>query len=146
MPTTNLGLDIINQGDNVSPTPINDNMQKLDKLGVDYVTQQGSSGSWRYRRWKSGTYECWGRYSQQSASPTVQGFNSTGYLPVSMNYPVTFAEAPQLLASARADGNPKSHVAYTEHATSVATVYVGGLDWGEMADLEVCLYAIGRVS
>ena len=37
MPTTNLGLATINQSDNISPTPINQNMEKIDALGVDYI-------------------------------------------------------------------------------------------------------------
>ena len=41
MPTTNLGLNIIEESDMVSPDPINANMQVLDeKLGVDYVSSK----------------------------------------------------------------------------------------------------------
>lgn len=43
MPTTNLGLTIIEESDMVSPDPINANMQVLDeKLGVDYVSAKTS--------------------------------------------------------------------------------------------------------
>lgn len=41
MPTTNLGLSIIEESDMVSPDPINENMQAIDeKLGVDYVRER----------------------------------------------------------------------------------------------------------
>lgn len=30
---------------------------------VDYVTEQGESGIWLYRKWKSGMRECWGHVS-----------------------------------------------------------------------------------
>lgn len=146
MPTTNLGLQTINQSDNVSPAPINANMEKLDKLGLDYVTQQGTSGGWRYRRWRSGTFECWGRFSWQSAAPDVQHDSDTGLRSFQATYPVTFAEAPTCLVTARQDGNPKSYVAYVEHEPSLATWYVGGMDWGKAADMECNVYAIGRVS
>lgn len=141
MPTTNLGLTIINHGDNVSPDPINNNMQTLDALGVDYIVQQGTSGNWRYRRWKSGTYECWGTYKQQTASPTVE---DDDYGAFEMAYPITFVVAPQLFVSARQDGRYQCFVAYVEHETAKAVWYVGNMASGE--DLECYLYAIGRVS
>lgn len=56
--TSNLGLQKINSSDFVSPDPINNNMDKLDKLGVDYIIEQGKSGEWWYRKWKSGRAEC----------------------------------------------------------------------------------------
>lgn len=31
---------------------------------ADYVVEQGTSGSWTYRKWKSGTAECWGITAQ----------------------------------------------------------------------------------
>lgn len=27
--------------------------------GVDYIVEQGTSGDWTYRKWKSGVAECW---------------------------------------------------------------------------------------
>ena len=40
----------------------------LDRTGTslnvgDFVTEQGTSGIWSYRKWNSGAVECWGRYS-----------------------------------------------------------------------------------
>lgn len=141
MPTTNLGLVTINQSDNISPTPINDNMQKIDALGVDYIVSQGTSGNWHYRRWKSGTYECWGRLNVQSASPNVP---DSDFGQFSMQYPITFAAAPQLFVSARQDGNVHAYISYVEHSTTQAQWYVGGMF--KVVDLECSLYAIGRVS
>lgn len=54
----NLGLDVINESDYVSPKIINDNFAKLDALGVDYVVEQGTAGEWHYTKWKSGRAEC----------------------------------------------------------------------------------------
>lgn len=145
MPTTNLGLETILPSDPVSPDPINGNMEKLDALGLDYVVAQGTSGSWRYRRWKSGTYECWGRYSQQSVSPTVQQDDTNGLASFSMTYPVTFVAVPVCLVTARVDGRPQCAVTYVEHGTSAATWYVGWMQWDAGADVECNVYAIGRV-
>lgn len=141
MPTTNLGLTTINQSDNISPNPINQNMEKIDQLGVDYITSQGKSGDWYYRRWKSGTYECWCTFKQQSASPNVE---DSDFGQFSKQYPITFAAQPQLFVSARQDGNVHAYVSYVEHSTTNAQWYVGGLF--KVVDLECSLYAIGRVS
>lgn len=140
MPTTYLGLHTINQSDNVSPTPINDNMEKIDKLGLDYVVAQGTSGNWTYRRWKSGTYECWGTYKYQSASPNVP---DSDYGSFQMSYPVTFAQAPQLFVSCRQDGNVHIYTTYVEHDATAAVWYCGGMM--SVVDLECYLYAIGTV-
>lgn len=31
---------------------------------VDYITEQGTSGIWQYRKWNSGVSECWGKTSR----------------------------------------------------------------------------------
>lgn len=56
--TDNLGMTLINSSDYVSPDPINTNFETLDALGLDYITEQGTSGEWWYRKWKSGRAEC----------------------------------------------------------------------------------------
>lgn len=141
MPTTNLGLATLNQSDNISPTPINQNMEKIDELGVDYIVSQGTSGKWRYRRWKSGTYECWGRLHVQSASPNVP---SSDFGSFQMKYPITFAENPEVFVSARQDGNVHIYVSYVELDPVSAIWYVGGMF--DIVDLDCNVYAIGRVS
>ena len=146
MATANMGLEVINQSDNASPDPINANFAKLDKLGLDYVTSSGKSGIWRWRRWKSGVFECWGRSTRQSLAPTLEGYSEQGYAQLTEQYPVTFSESPSLLVTARADGNPKAHVSYVENSKTTAQWYVGGLDWGKPGvDVECNIYAIGSV-
>ena len=41
---------------------INKIQQIAEKLGLiaDYVVEQGTSGTWTYRKWNSGIAECWG--------------------------------------------------------------------------------------
>lgn len=41
------------------------NQARSEILGVldDYVTEEGTSGSWTYRKWNSGKIEAWGSYS-----------------------------------------------------------------------------------
>lgn len=56
--TDNLGIELINGSDYISPEPINEGFRKIDALGVDYVVAQGTSGEWWYRKWASGRAEC----------------------------------------------------------------------------------------
>ena len=40
----NMGLVTINSSDFVSPEPINNNFEKLDVLGLDYIVETGNAG------------------------------------------------------------------------------------------------------
>ena len=107
MATANLGLETIDASDYVSPTPINNNMAKIDKLGVDYVIAQGKSGEWWYRKWKSGRAECgidakkFGQ--QQLGKPSPE---STTYMTNRMSfgaYPFAFKSKPFVCISFEGD-------------------------------------------
>ena len=84
----------------------------LEALGIkDYITEQGTSGIWRYRKWASGVAECWGEYTDEDVSITTawgQIYDSTamyGYY----NYPSgLFVAAPVEQVTARAGGNGRS--------------------------------------
>lgn len=83
----------------------------LEALGIkDYITEQGTSGIWRYRKWASGVAECWGEYTDEDVSITTawgQIYDSTamyGYY----NYPSgLFVAAPVEQVTARAGGSGK---------------------------------------
>ena len=34
----------------------------MNALKVDYIVEEGTSGIWTYRKWKSGIAECWGKH------------------------------------------------------------------------------------
>ena len=38
----------------------------------DHVVEQGKSGSWYYRKWKSGRRECWGSFAYSNTAMTSQ--------------------------------------------------------------------------
>lgn len=40
---------------------------------ADYIVEQGTEGIWTYRKWNSGTAECWGIYGFASASFSASG-------------------------------------------------------------------------
>lgn len=99
--TTNLGLTLINGSDFISPTPINNNMTAIDKLGVDYVIEQycGNTESWWYRKWNSGRAECgidrksFGNTTMQSSS-WGESFYITSIQFRFGTYPITFVKRP----------------------------------------------------
>ena len=67
----------------------------------DYVTEEGTSGIWTYRKWLSGIAECWASYSYGSISAGgpiggyYYGFTSA------IAFPFTYSSAPSCTASCR---------------------------------------------
>lgn len=55
---------------------------------VDYIVEQGNSGSWTYRKWNSGASECWGILTG-TTSPSDVDSNIAGFsvFDVSWNFP-----------------------------------------------------------
>lgn len=95
--TTNLGLDVINASDYISPEVINKNFSKVDAVGKDYIVEQGTSGEWWYRKWKSGRAECGIDYKdfgdQNFASRGWSSFYGTDYMNFGA-YPFAFSKRP----------------------------------------------------
>lgn len=99
-----LSLEVIDSSDYVTPDVINANFQKLDKLGIDYVTEAGKSGEWWYRKWKSGRMEM-GIDNKQFAKSGVHdwGSNSSGLWATNQYnfgaYPFAFTARPHVSIS-----------------------------------------------
>jgi hypothetical protein len=137
MATDNLGLDLINSSDYISPDPINANMEKLDALGVDYVVSQGTSGEWWYRKWNSGRAEC-GIDAKQFGELT---FSSTaiGYRTPDITfgaYPFNFTSRPFTMISFLGDLNRtdrESFCAMKQTSSTSASPYFSIVDWGDAA-------------
>lgn len=70
------------------------------KIAPDYVIAQGTSGSWRWRKWKSGLAECWQRASIVAANSfAAWGSIYTCELPESRKtLPFTFTDTPKIIA------------------------------------------------
>ena len=73
----------------------------LADLGTDYIVEQGTSGIWYYRKWSSGTAECW-----LLESKTVAGSQSLigAYYYISTvltDFPAIFSEPPRGYGSGR---------------------------------------------
>lgn len=105
MPTTNMGLTTINGSDYVNAQVLNDNFELLDKLGFDYVVEQGKSGQWMYRKFKSGIAECWAKIT---FTPTT----ATGQLQSGVTFPFVFSEEPCVSVCGGVDYRNDSHISY----------------------------------
>lgn len=116
---------------------------------ADFVVQQGVSGVWTYRKWKSGIAECWCQHSFTATVSTAWGvlFESGAIsLPA---FPFTFAEIPQVHISA---GNC-NYAMFVERGstnawaskTSPGVMYVVRPNTVPSASYQVNIYAIGKV-
>ena len=122
--TTNLGITKLNSADYVSVDPINEALDTLDKLGVDYVTASGTSGEWWYRKWKSGRAEC-GIDSHNFGTVNVD--QAWGAMFVSANqtfgaYPFSFAAKPHVnIQFQGSDAGETGQQSYVAAASSTST-------------------------
>lgn len=122
--TDNLSLEIIDSSDYVSPDPINDNFEIVDKLGVDYVTSSGTSGSWWYRKWKSGRAECGIDY-KSFGSVTIQTAYGDLYKANKSfafgSYPFTFSSTPMVVITPRYWSTDSSIALIVKYGNSSST-------------------------
>lgn len=70
----------------------------------DFITEQGTSGIWTYRKWNSGTAECWGRTEQTTVACTgtwgsVYVSHPTVNIAAPVDYPFTFVSVPTVQAT-----------------------------------------------
>lgn len=122
MITNNLGLESVDPSDYVSPTPFNTNFEKLDALGLDYVTASGKSGEWWYRKWKSGRMECGiddKNFGSVSINQTWGGMYVSGQLNFGA-YPFAFASRPFATITFQSSASAK-HYGYVSYVSSTST-------------------------
>lgn len=75
----------------------------IEAFGVDYVIEEGTSGSWRYRKWKSGRLEQWRR--ADTGTYTINQANGALYVGnwYPLTYPIEFYDYPSVTANASLD-------------------------------------------
>lgn len=116
---------------------------------ADFVIQQGASGIWTYRRWKSGIAECWCQYSFTAAITTAWGVLYESSAVTLPSFPFTFSQIPQVYISA----DNSSNALFIERGNSSAWATVSSP--GKMyavrpkstasTTYKVGIYAIGKV-
>lgn len=66
---------------------------ELNKNFADYVIEAGITNGWKWEKWNSGKYICWGLFRDtRTHYTTINGFY--GYYSSDFKYPITFPEAP----------------------------------------------------
>lgn len=115
--TKNLKLKTLDGSEYVSYKDLNTNFETLDNVGVDYIVDQGTSGNWTYRTYKSGISECWGRFD--FAATTAQG---AVHAPITFPYP--FKQAPVVSLTAGVAGRNDAYLRYTSSTTTSIDCYV----------------------
>lgn len=125
--TTNLNIEKINPSDYVDPEVFNTVFDIIDKLGVDYVTEQGTSGDWWYRKWNSGILEC-GVYNKNFGTQKF-GSSFTGtkwYITTNSlsfgSYPFAFTSRPYASVSYNQGTKGQSRQLVMQYPSSSLTV------------------------
>lgn len=113
----------------------------LNAIKTDYVIDEGTSGSWEYRKWNSGRYECWKRAVGQ-ADATYTAWGSLFYKDVAAgSFPITFASQPTVLIT------PYGSQAYVLGCYGISTSSLGTIRFGHngtsKADAYANVYAFG---
>lgn len=75
--------------------------------GVDYVTEQGLTGKWTWRKWASGIAEMWAKFDSPSLTMTAQTWGplyTASWMSLEVNkaareYPFAFSENPVVSAT-----------------------------------------------
>lgn len=91
----------------------------LERLGIDFVVEEGTSGIWTYKKWNSGIAECWGFSNVES-----NAYASGGAKNIVVSYPFEFATAPNVLASGYISGNIQTEIGFTQSGLTQAQTYL----------------------
>lgn len=118
---------------------------------ADFVVEQGTSGYWTYRKWKSGLSEGWFRNSY--ASPAFSETTGAGSLSEMALFKTSaalpsglFAASPDVVTVAASRGTgyyPMGGYINIRSASSLGVVVWSTIATG-ITDLSVELYAVGR--
>lgn len=136
--TTNLNLQKYTGSSYVNYEDLNANLEKLDALGIDYVTSQGKSGVWQWRKFKSGIAECWGTISKGVVT-------SSGMVQTGVTFPFTFATPPVANVNAGVAYTNNAYVSYTKTSTTGIDCYV--YKYTDTAyEIWLYIHAIGTIS
>lgn len=119
---------------------------------ADFVIQQGVSGVWTYRKWKSGIAECWCRKSVSVAVASAWGsvYTSGAISALNISYPFTFSSVPTVTANLSCAGVggilmvPGSSPNASVSSTGVYEIARGSAVTGS-ATFWVNFYVIGKV-
>ena len=74
--------------------------------GSDFIVEEGTSGMWTYRKWESGTMECWGTLTLTTTINAAWGSVFVGVNTMKrQNYPIAFTDKPVETVTLQAVGH-----------------------------------------
>ena len=79
-------------------------IELLNGIVSDFVTEQGQSGIWYYRKWYSGRAECWGTASIATSFTKAWGSLYNCSTIPRQNYPFAFVSRPTEIVTIRTNG------------------------------------------
>lgn len=117
---------------------------------ADHVIEYGTSGMWSYRKWSSGTAECWGITSKitgiacnKAWGVVYESSNLGSYV---TNYPFTFASIPA--ATVEIVGNEMAYMSIERsygNASHIGNIFFTRPSASDsVGDLQITVYAIGK--
>jgi hypothetical protein len=131
--TTNLNMALISSTDTFSPETLNTNFEYLDKVGVDYVVEQGTKDGWTYRKWNSRRIEMWRTMTRSGVT-----VNAGSYFNIAVSLPFTLGvnwngysqPRPIISVNGGVAEEAQSFISYThcDSNTLDAWIYTGGAD------------------
>jgi hypothetical protein len=138
--TSNLGLIKPDESDYIDLTTFNNNSDKIDALGVDYVKSYtyNDSNGWSYRIWNSGFCECWKTVTK---TPT-----SDGALQFVETYPQKFKEVAVVTATAKQEYNQSLYIGFTRGTTSDCDIRVMDVSSASGQEVRLSIHVTGVIS
>ena len=105
--------------------------------GAVYITEQGTSGIWTYRKWNSGIAECWGTWagtlSHYATAGGFYGFTTTVYFPSGL-----FNARPTVCYNSQVANG----FSMTGATLSVSSTTMGLYALGQVGNTQTCTFDI----
>jgi hypothetical protein len=111
---------------------------------ADFIIEQGESDGWFYRKWSSGTAECWRIYYGTGINAAATNYNGFYYSgTISVSYPFEFANLPTVTVDGGSTSNMNFVRTFGKYKDAASFVVVG-LANVPSTDITVDIKAIGK--
>lgn len=108
----------------------------------DYVVECGTTNGWKWEKWYSGKYICWGIFTDERTHyTTVNGFY--GYYSSDFLYPITFPEPPIIHFNCKVGSGFAAPAGDVARSSSTARCYALSTASGTVACVWE-MYVVGR--
>lgn len=114
---------------------------------TDYIVEEGTSGIWSYRKWNSGTAECWGTMTQNITSWSPWGSLYEGIASSqTATYPNgLFISTPDIWTNSKGNSVGAFIEAFTTgSASTTPQIYAVRPTTGNLGNFNISIYAKGK--